>query len=61
MMDANPNQAPDDDPMPQPPQPPAPGDCCHSGCTFCVEDMYQDELERYRAALKAWRERHGES
>ncbi|OEZ56201.1 hypothetical protein DUGA6_51720 [Duganella sp. HH105] len=40
------------------PQPPQPGDCCHSGCTFCVEDMYQDELDRYRAALKAWRERH---
>jgi len=58
MMDAHPNQAPADDPMPQPPQPPAPGDCCHSGCTFCVEDMYQDELERYRDALKAWRERH---
>ncbi|MYM88196.1 oxidoreductase-like protein [Rugamonas sp. FT82W] len=60
-MDAHPNQAPEDDPMPQPPPPPAPGDCCHSGCTFCVEDMYQDELERYRAALKAWRERHGGS
>jgi hypothetical protein len=50
----------DDDPQPVPPQPPAPGDCCSSGCTFCVEDMYQDELERYRAALKAWRERHPE-
>ncbi|MQA39856.1 oxidoreductase-like domain-containing protein [Rugamonas aquatica] len=47
-----------DDPKPQPPQPPQPGDCCHSGCTFCVEDMYQDELDRYRAALKAWQERH---
>jgi len=44
--------------MPVAPQPPAEGDCCHSGCSFCVEDMYQDELERYRAALKAWRERH---
>jgi hypothetical protein len=51
--------APDDDPMPQPPQPPQPGDCCQSGCTFCVEEMYQDELDRYRAALKAWRERQG--
>lgn len=48
----------DDDPMPLPPPAPEPGDCCHSGCSFCVEDMYQDELERYRAALKAWRERH---
>jgi hypothetical protein len=49
-----------DDPKPVPPQPPAPGDCCHSGCTFCVEDMYQDALERYQAALKAWRLRHPE-
>jgi hypothetical protein len=48
---------PDDDPMPVAPQPPEPGDCCHSGCTFCVEDMYQDKLERYQAALKVWRER----
>ncbi|GJJ01068.1 hypothetical protein RugamoR64_16060 [Duganella rhizosphaerae] len=58
-MDANQNQnKAADDPLPLPPPPPQPGDCCHSGCTFCVEDMYQDELERYRAALKAWRERH---
>lgn len=57
-MDTEQNQAPADDPMPQPPPPLQPGDCCHSGCTFCVEDMYQDELERYRAALKAWRGLH---
>jgi len=59
-MDANQNKtgAVADDPIPLPPQAPEPGDCCHSGCSFCVEDMYQDELERYRAALKAWRERH---
>jgi radical SAM superfamily enzyme len=48
-----------DDPMPVAPQPPQPGDCCHSGCTFCVEEMYQDELDRYQAALKQWRERQG--
>jgi hypothetical protein len=51
------DQISQDDPEPVPPQPPAPDDCCHSGCTFCVEDMYQDELEKYRIALKAWRER----
>ncbi|MYN43977.1 oxidoreductase-like protein [Pseudoduganella sp. FT93W] len=45
------------DPEPEAPQPPAPGDCCHSGCTFCVEDMYQGELDRYRVALKEWQER----
>jgi hypothetical protein len=49
-----------DDPMPVPPQPPQPGDCCQSGCTFCVEDMYQDELERYQAALRAWQQRHAD-
>lgn len=45
------------DPEPEAPQPPAPGDCCHSGCSYCVEDMYQGELERYREALKAWQQR----
>ena len=52
------SDTPADDPKPQAPQPPQAGDCCHSGCTFCVEDMYQDELDRYRAALKAWQQRH---
>ncbi len=47
-----------DDPKPQPPTPPDPRDCCHSGCTYCVDDMYQEELERYRAALAAWQTRH---
>ncbi|TFW21345.1 oxidoreductase-like domain-containing protein [Duganella callida] len=48
----------DDDPQPQPPTPPAPGDCCHSGCTYCVEDLYQEALDQYREALQAWRQRH---
>lgn len=52
-----PSNALNDDPEPEAPQPPAPGDCCHSGCTFCVEDMYQGELDRYRVALKEWQER----
>jgi hypothetical protein len=46
-----------DDPQPQPPTPPDPRDCCHSGCTYCVDDIYQEELERYREALKAWQAR----
>lgn len=48
----------DQDTMPQAPAPPEPGDCCNSGCTYCVDDLYQDELDRYRAALKAWNERN---
>ncbi|USX29572.1 oxidoreductase-like domain-containing protein [Oxalobacteraceae bacterium OTU3CINTB1] len=43
-----------DDPEPVAPQPPDPRDCCHSGCTWCVDDMYQEELEKYRAAHEAW-------
>jgi hypothetical protein len=49
---------PPDDPRPEPPVPPAPGDCCHSGCAWCVHDIYQDALERYQAALAAWLQRH---
>lgn len=47
-----------DDPRPQPPQAPAPEDCCNSGCPLCIYDLYNEEVERYRAALEAWRLRH---
>ncbi|SHN42576.1 Oxidoreductase-like protein, N-terminal [Duganella sacchari] len=46
------------DPKPEPPVSPAPGDCCHSGCTYCVEDLYQEALDKYREDLKAWQQRH---
>jgi len=55
MMDEN--AAPADDPKPQPPAEPGPEDCCHSGCTWCVLDLYYDDLERYRSALAAWEAR----
>jgi len=47
-----------EDPLPVPPVPPALEDCCRSGCTPCVFDLYEEAMDRYRAALKDWQERH---
>ncbi|WP_106853249.1 oxidoreductase-like domain-containing protein [Caballeronia novacaledonica] len=47
-----------DDPRPTPPERPLPEDCCQSGCHPCVFDLYQQELERHEAALRAWEARH---
>lgn len=51
----------DDDPPPIPPEAPAPEECCNSGCIPCVYDTYNEAMDEYRAALKAWRARHGEA
>ncbi|MFT4069868.1 oxidoreductase-like domain-containing protein [Paraburkholderia sp.] len=57
-MSAVPRATPsDDDPPPQPPVKPDLEDCCHSGCTQCVFDLYDEALERYEIALAAWRQR----
>ncbi|SHG52756.1 oxidoreductase-like domain-containing protein [Massilia sp. CF038] len=32
-------------------------DCCRSGCTPCVFDLYEDAMERYRLQLKQWEAR----
>jgi hypothetical protein len=45
------------DPAPVAPTPPGLDDCCRSGCTPCVFDLYEDALDRYRAALAAWQAR----
>ena len=47
----------DADPRPEAPEAPGPDDCCHSGCTYCVEDLYYEALQKYRADLQAWQAR----
>ena len=46
-----------EDPAPVPPVQPDIDDCCRSGCTPCVFDLYEDAMDRYRAQLKAWEAR----
>ncbi|KAA0087623.1 oxidoreductase-like domain-containing protein [Trinickia soli] len=45
------------DPRPTPPPRPTLEECCHSGCTPCVFDLYEEALERYEVALAAWEAR----
>ncbi|MBT2789593.1 hypothetical protein J7I88_02550 [Paraburkholderia strydomiana] len=49
-----------DDPKPAPPVQPDLEDCCHSGCSPCVFDLYDDALERYRVALAEWEARQAQ-
>lgn len=53
--------APPADPAPQPPRQPALEDCCLSGCSPCIFDLYEDALERYRIKLAEWQLRHPET
>ncbi|MGV8942994.1 oxidoreductase-like domain-containing protein [Thermomonas sp.] len=48
------------DPRPIPPEKPLPMDCCDSGCERCVSDIYEEELEQYRALLVAWEARQAD-
>ncbi|GAB3336483.1 oxidoreductase-like domain-containing protein [Bordetella tumulicola] len=50
--------APVDDPEPIPPIAPEPYECCQSGCDPCIYDLYNDEMDKYREQLRAWRARH---
>ena len=34
-----------------PPERPAPSDCCNSGCSPCVTDLYEEALRRYELGL----------
>lgn len=44
---------------PVPPVQPELEDCCRSGCTPCVFDLYEAALERYEQALAAWEVANG--
>ncbi len=46
------------DPRPEPPIQPTLDDCCTSGCVYCVFDMYEEKLEKYKLALAQWELRH---
>jgi hypothetical protein len=49
------NRSSDDRPLP--PTRPDSNDCCRSGCVPCVFDLYEEQLELYRVALKRWQQR----
>lgn len=49
------------DPQPQPPSQPDFEDCCGNGCEPCIFDLHDLAMDRYRQALRAWRERHTEA
>jgi len=42
-------------PRPVPPVQPELEDCCRSGCSPCVFDLYEEALERYERELAAWK------
>jgi hypothetical protein len=46
-------------PAPTPPVQPGLEDCCRTGCSPCVFDLYEDAMDRYRIALAKWAARHG--
>ena len=48
-----------DDPRPVAPVQPELEDCCRSGCTPCVFDLYEDAMDRYRVQLARWEARRG--
>lgn len=45
------------DPRPVEPIQPTLEDCCTSGCVYCVFDMYEEKLEKYKIALADWQAR----
>jgi Oxidoreductase-like protein, N-terminal len=55
----DPQLEPDAPPAPIPPVQPGLDDCCRSGCTPCVFDLYEEAMERYRIELAKWTARYG--
>lgn len=53
----SPADAPDHDPMPQPPEAPDINACCGSGCDPCIFDSHDMAMDAYRQALRAWQAR----
>ncbi|MCU9957046.1 MULTISPECIES: oxidoreductase-like domain-containing protein [Burkholderia] len=49
-----------DDPRPIPPEQPELEDCCNSGCSPCVFDLYDEALARYRVELAEWEARQAQ-
>ena len=45
------------DPPPEAPVRPGDDECCNSGCTYCILDMYQEHRIAYEEKLRAWQER----
>ena len=48
------------DPPPVAPLTPDINDCCLSGCSPCVFDLYDEALQRYRQQLQEWQQRQAE-
>ncbi|MPV71689.1 oxidoreductase-like domain-containing protein, partial [Burkholderia sp. BE17] len=47
-------------PRPIPPEQPELEDCCNSGCSPCVFDLYDEALARYRVELAEWEARQAQ-
>lgn len=45
------------DPPPEAPVRPGDDECCNSGCTYCILDMYQEQRIAYEEKLRAWQAR----
>jgi hypothetical protein len=45
--------ADDDPPLPRPPQPIDPQECCQRGCDPCILDYYDRAMERWETRIRA--------